>query len=125
MNNLASIFIFITAVLHCLFFKLESIDFMKTSVLKKFGLTKEEGIIVKIWAFNQGFYNLFLALGLFFSLFLLNTNQSEKGILLSSFILLTIISAGVVLLYSSPKSYPAALLQSLPALTALIAVLCL
>lgn len=125
MNNFASFSIFITAILHCLFFKLESIDFMKVSVLKKFGLTQEEGAIVKIWAFNQGFYNLFLALGLFFSLFLLNSNQIEKGVILSSFILLTIFGAGIVLICSSPKSYPAALLQSLPALTALIAVLCL
>lgn len=125
MNIFVSICIFITAVLHCLFFKLESIDFMKANVLKKFGLTKDEGTIIKVWAFNQGFYNLFLALGLFFSLFLLNSEQTDKGVLLSSFILLTIIGAGVVLLYSSPKSYPAALLQSLPALIALISLLCL
>ncbi len=123
MDLIASLFILLTAIIHCLFFKLESIDFMKEKILKKFSLTTSEGSIVKIWAFNQGFYNLFLALGLFFSIYLLHGHQRESGKMLASFILLTIIGAGLVLFSSSPKKYPVAILQALPALLGFIAVI--
>lgn len=109
-------FVGLTALLHLLFFKLESIDFMKSSTLKKFGLNPDQGAIVKIWAFNQGFYNLFLALGLLYSLVLVYGNQFESGIVLARFILLTVFGAGLVLLASAPKKFSAALVQGIPAL---------
>ena len=112
----AQIFIAITAILHCLFFKIESIDFMKPQTLKKFGLTPEIGEHVKVWAFNQGFYNLFLAFGLFYSLYLLNTSSLLQGKTLALFILLTIFGAGVVLAFSAPQSRVAAMIQAGPAL---------
>lgn len=122
MKTAATIFIFLTAILHCLFFKLESIDFMNERTLKRFGLSVEQGKIVKVWAFNQGFYNLFLAIGLFFSLFLLQGTHVESGQILAGFILSVITGAGVVLFISSPKSYPAAILQSLPAVLGLLSL---
>jgi putative membrane protein len=111
-----NIFIGLTALLHVLFFKLESIDFMKPAVLRKFGLDATSGSYVKVWALNQGFYNLFLAIGLFYSLYLLNTGSVESGKAIASFILLTIASAGVVLFLSSPDKLAAAIVQSAPAL---------
>jgi putative membrane protein len=114
-------FTLLTAILHCLFFKLESIDFMKTKVLRRFGLSEEQGAVVKVWAFNQGFYNLFLSLGLFYSIYLHHSGSTEQGILLARFILLTIVGAGMVLFVSAPKKYVAALVQAIPALFALIA----
>ncbi len=123
MNTLATLFILLTAILHCLFFKLESIDFMSERTLKRFGLNTEQGSIVRVWAFNQGFYNLFLALGLFFSLFLLHGKHPESGQILAGFILLLISGAGAVLFISSPKKYVAAILQSLPALLGFLAVI--
>jgi putative membrane protein len=97
-------------------------DFMKERVFKKFGLNKEQASVVKVWAFNQGFYNLFLALGLFYSLFLLHGEYRESGKILASFILLLIVGAGVVLFASAPKKYPAAIMQAVPALLGLIAL---
>lgn len=107
-----------SALLHVFFFKLESIDFMKAKVLKRFGLNQTQGAIVKIWAFNQGFYNLFLALGLFYSIYVYQYGDASLGLFLARFVLLTITGAGLVLLFSSPKKYIAALTQSLPALIA-------
>lgn len=115
-ENIAILFIVIVAVLHCLFFKLESLDFMKPKVLKKFGLSEQNGALVKVWAFNQGFYNLFLALGLFYSVYLLKSGQVISGHLLASFILLTITGAGIVLYLSEPKKINAAIVQGIPAL---------
>lgn len=89
---------------------------MKDKTFKKFGLTKEQAVVIKPWAFNQGFYNLFLALGLFYSLLLLNTSEQEMGELLASFILVTIFGAGLVLYVSVPQKYLAALIQAVPAL---------
>lgn len=108
----AKIFIALTALLHCFFFKLESIDFMKPEVLKKFRLTADQAIHAKIWAFNQGFYNLFLAFGLFYSLYQIQTNNMLVGKSIAQFILLTIFGAGLVLLFSSPESKLAAMIQA-------------
>ena len=60
MRSLAKIFIALTGIFHILFFKMESIDFMKPEVFERFGLTLESASYVRIWAFNQGFYNCLL-----------------------------------------------------------------
>lgn len=109
-------FVILVAILHCLFFKLESIDFMKEKVLKRFGLSIEQGRIVKIWAFNQGFYNLFLAIGLFYSIWV----GDLVGLYLARYILIFIVAAGVVLIISSPKKYKAGMIQLVPALLGFI-----
>jgi uncharacterized membrane protein len=46
--------------------------------------------------------------------------QIHSGKMLSRFILLTICCAGIVLLYSAPKKYKAALIQFSPAFIGLI-----
>lgn len=89
-----TLFVSVAALLHVIFFKLESIDFMKERILKRFGLNQAQGTVVKIWAFNQGFYNLFLAFGLFYSLFLVYGDHFWV---------------------SDPKKYPAAFAQAVPA----------
>lgn len=119
---IAKIFISLTALLHIFFFKLESIDFMKPETLKKFRLTLEQAQPVKLWAFNQGFYNLFLALGLIYSLYLFQSDKMIAAKAISNVILLIIFGAGIVLVCSSPQSKFAATVQSLPALIALISL---
>ncbi len=120
MEIVTYIFIGVTALLHIVFFKIESIDFMKTKTLKAFSLNEKSGEIVKPWAFNQGFYNLFLALGLIYSIYLLYSGLVEQGKVLAGFILLAITGAGVVLGLSSPKKRAAAAIQAGPALLAFI-----
>ena len=64
--NLFLLFAFLAALLHCLFFYLESIAWMKPKTYKTFGVKEEsEAKILKLLYFNQGFYNLFLAFGVF------------------------------------------------------------
>ncbi len=120
MNYITTLFILITAFLHILFFKLESIDFMKPTVLKKFGLNEESALNVKVWAFNQGFYNLFLSIGLLYSIYLLFTGNLKEGNILASFILLLITGAGATLYFSSPSKIIPATAQCLPALIGFI-----
>jgi putative membrane protein len=50
----------LAAVLHVYIFWLESLAFA-TAGRKTFGIRAEDAAVTKPWAFNQGFYNLFLA----------------------------------------------------------------
>ena len=53
------------ALIHVWFFALESVLFSRPTVFRRFGLrSAEDAAIVRPMAFNQGFYNLFLALGI-------------------------------------------------------------
>jgi len=120
MRTMAKIFIGLTGILHILFFKMESLDFMKPEVFERFGLTLEGASYVRIWAFNQGFYNLFLALGLFYALYLISTNRRVRGEAISYFILCTVIGAGTVLALSTPDKMLAGCIQAFPALLGMI-----
>lgn len=121
MIYLCSFFIFLTGLFHVLFFKKESIDFIKKRAYKDFLLKQEEAEIAKLWAYNQGFYNLFLALGLFFSLYLIHGPDPMGGKLLARFASLSIVGAGLVLRISAPqKAFVALAIQALPALLAFV-----
>ncbi len=120
MKAVAITFMGITTLLHIFFFKLESIDFMKPEVLGRFGLTPAAGGYVKTWAYNQGFYNLFLAIGLIYAIFLYMRNDAIRARAVGGFISLMIVGAGVVLFISAPLKVIPALAQALPALLAFI-----
>lgn len=52
----------IAALVHAWFFVLESLWFMRPRVFRRFGLASEsDARIVRSFAYNQGFCNLFLA----------------------------------------------------------------
>lgn len=52
----------LAALLHVYIFYLESIAWTRPAALKTFGTTPDEAAATKELAFNQGFYNLFLAI---------------------------------------------------------------
>jgi putative membrane protein len=54
----------IAALIHVWYFVMESLWFSRPAVWRRFGLASaDEARIVHSFAFNQGFYNLFLAAG--------------------------------------------------------------
>lgn len=59
------VFAAVAAVLHCFIFYLESIAWTSARARAAFGTTRETAEITKPLAFNQGFYNLFLAIAVF------------------------------------------------------------
>jgi len=70
----------VAAVIHVWFFVLESIRFMRPAVWRRFGLGSEaEAAVVRSFAFNQGFYNLFLAIGVGLGLGLAATGDVSSG----------------------------------------------
>jgi len=119
---LGSIFILIAALIHLLIFFLESVLWSRPSTWKRFGLkTQEEADIVKPMAFNQGFYNVFLALGAGVGLVMLGSNNwAQGGIALSIFAGASMVLAALVLITSSPKLARAAAIQGVAPLLGVV-----
>ena len=114
------IFLSISGVFHVYVFYLESITWTKPKTWKTFRIASQEHAeIIRPMAFNQGFYNLFLAFGILFGFILLPT-YATNGYTLLIFSASSIVGAGVVLLASTKGSRRAALLQATPALLGLI-----
>jgi putative membrane protein len=115
---LGSIFVFLAAVIHLLIFFLESILWSKPSTWKRFGLkTQAEADIMKPMAFNQGFYNVFLAIGAGAGLVMLGSaNWVQGGFAVAIFACVSMVLAAIVLIMSSPKLWRAALVQGVPPL---------
>ena len=61
--------------MHVYIFWLEALAF-ETSRPKAFGVSAEEAAIMKPWAYNQGFYNLFLAIGTAAGIGLMDPNRT-------------------------------------------------
>lgn len=62
MITAALIFAALAAVLHVYIFTMESLTWTSPRTRATFGTTAEEAETTKLLAFNQGFYNLFLAI---------------------------------------------------------------
>lgn len=112
--TIGSILIFLAAAFHLYVFFLESISWRTPKTWKTFGLpSQEHADIIQPMAFNQGFYNLFLALGAGLGLALLGV-ASTVAVTLMVFAALCMVGAGVVLFFSIPASRRAALIQAGP-----------
>ncbi len=117
---LSALFALIAALLHVYFFVLESVRWRHPSVWKKFGVrTQEHADIMRPMAFNQGFYNLFLAGGVIFGLALTGTLAGYGMVVLA---LASMVLAAVVLLFTVRSLWIAALVQGLPPLIALLGI---
>jgi putative membrane protein len=112
--TIGSILIFLAAAFHLYVFFLESISWRTPKTWKTFGLpSQEHADIIQPMAFNQGFYNLFLALGAGVGLALLGV-AGTVAVTLMVFSALCMVGAGVVLFLSIPASRRAALIQAGP-----------
>lgn len=122
MTALALIFAGIAALLHVLFFKLESLDWRKPRTWKTFGLASQaDADTTASLAFNQGFYNLFLAIGSAVGIGIIgfSDDHDTMGWTLIVFACGSMLAAAVVLISSGGKSYArAAAIQGVPALLA-------
>ena len=108
-----SIFVGLAALVHVYIFYLESIAWSKPGTWKGFGLaTQAEADTVKPMAYNQGYYNAFLAVGVVLGLvFLATPGLEQAGFTLAVFAASSMVLAATVLITSSPKLARAALLQ--------------
>ena len=118
-----SILIALAAIFHVYFFTLESLTWRNPKTWKTFGLpSQEHAEIIRPMAFNQGFYNLFLALGSLIGIAILGIN-STVGFTLMIFGSSCMVGAGAVLFVSTKKSRKAAIIQAGPPILGVLIVL--
>lgn len=110
---IGSVFAALAALIHVYIFFLESMTWTKASTRKVFGIrSAEDAELTRPLAYNQGFYNLFLALGTVAGLVMIGSATfSQAGFAVAIFALLSMVLAAVVLITSNPKLARAALIQ--------------
>jgi putative membrane protein len=121
---IAIVFASLAALLHIYIFVMESVLWMRPSIWKRFGIrSQDEAGTIRPMALNQGFYNLFLAIGVIVGLFLLpHPALHGPGVLLIFFSCASMLAASLVLVISNPKLARAALLQGLFPLIAVVSL---
>lgn len=120
---IASVFAGLAALLHVYIFILESVRWRTPRVWKTFGVADQAAAdITRPMAYNQGFYNLFLAIGAALGLVLYGVGAPDSGLRIAGFTLVlfsvgSMLAASLVLI-SSGKRYlrPAAIQGTLPLL---------
>ena len=122
MPLIAQLAALLAAAIHVWFFILESIVFTRPTVAARFGIkTPEQLAAVRPMAFNQGFYNLFLAIGIAAGVAQVAAGATIAGRSVVLFACLCMVWAGIVLLVTSPRLARAALIQLVPPLLAIVA----
>ena len=110
----------LAGAIHVLFFCMESLWWTKPAVFRRFRSTEAQAQMTKSLAFNQGFYNLFLAGGALGGLALIATGHRQAGMILVAWNCASMLAAAVVLAASSPQMMRGALIQGLPPLCFLL-----
>jgi len=125
MQILKIILIGLPALIHLYIFILESVLWGKPSTNRTFNLKPDDVAATKPLAFNQGFYNLFLALAIIIGLALGggNLQSNMAGNTLIIYGLGSILAAGIVLVLSAPRLWRSACIQMIPAVAGIAAVL--
>ena len=109
---LGIILVALAAVIHVVIFYFESIAWTQPKIWKRFGLrSQEDAEVVKPMALNQGFYNLFLAIGVAIGLIITFNGNLDAGYGITLFAALSMAAAATVLIISNPKLARAALTQ--------------
>jgi putative membrane protein len=107
------IFAALAALLHVYIFVMESLTWTSPRTRATFGTTQEEAETTKLLAFNQGFYNLFLAVVTVIGIVAICLGHKAVGASLVFAGIGSMLAAALVLLASSPDKARAAVTQGL------------
>lgn len=110
----------IAALVHLYIFFLESFGWTSQRARAVFGTTAQEAAATRTLAFNQGFYNLFLALQVLIGIAAFGLGSGMVGAALIVAGSASMALAGLVLLASNPAKASAAFKQLLPPLVGVI-----
>ena len=114
------IFAILAALLHVYIFVMESLTWTSPRTRATFGTTPETAEITKELAFNQGFYNLFLAIVTAVGMVAVFTGHRAVGAALVFAGVGSMLAAAAVLLVSSPDKARAAATQGTFPLIAIV-----
>jgi putative membrane protein len=119
---IAYIFASLAALVHVFIFVMESVLWTRPAIWKRFGLrSQDEAEIIRPMALNQGFYNLFLAIGVGVGLVLLGGRDTQFGAsIIIFFSIACMLAASLVLVISNPKLARAAVTQGALPLIAVV-----
>ena len=114
------IFAGLAALLHVYIWVMESLTWTSARTRATFGITEDEALATKELAFNQGFYNLFLAIITVTGLVIGGTGRYGVGVALIFAGTGSMLAAAAVLLASSPDKARAAITQGILPLIAIV-----
>jgi putative membrane protein len=120
MLTAAVIFAALAALLHVYIFVMESLTWTSPRTRATFGTTAEEAETTKLLAFNQGFYNLFLAIVSAVGIVAICLGHNAVGAALTFAGVGSMLAAAAVLLASSPDKARAAITQGAFPLVAVV-----
>ncbi|OLP02544.1 epimerase [Mycolicibacterium porcinum] len=114
------VFAALAAALHVYIFVMESLTWTSPRTRATFGTSAEEAQATKELAFNQGFYNLFLAMVTVIGIAAVGLGHNTVGAALVFAGVGSMLAAAVVLLTSSPDKARAAVTQGIFPLIAVV-----
>jgi putative membrane protein len=114
------IFAGLAALLHVYIWVMESFLWTSPRTRAAFGTTEEEAQTTKLLAFNQGFYNLFLAIVTVVGIVIGGFGYDDAACALIFAGTGSMLAAAVVLLVSSPDKARAAITQGILPLIAIV-----
>lgn len=113
----------LSALLHVYIFVIESFRITAPSTMRTFGIrSREEAQIMRPWAYNQGWYNFFLAAQTLIGVLLLGSHHTV-GLTLIVAGTASMAAAALVLITSDRSKARAAIVQGLFPVLTLIAIL--
>lgn len=120
MNAASQVFVALAGVLHLGIFVMESVLFGRPQVWRRFLISSQaDADTARPWALNQGFYNLFLALGALGGVVF----GGDRGHAIALFACGCMALAGVVLVVTDRRMLRAAAMQAVPPILALVVAL--
>lgn len=120
MITVAMIFAALAALLHVYIFVLEALKWTEPRTRKVFGMSEAEAQSTKLMAFNQGFYNLFLAVVTAIGIAIVLLGHRGVGAALILAGVGSMLAAALVLVASSPDKARAAVTQGALPLIAVV-----
>ncbi|HTY34590.1 DUF1304 domain-containing protein [Mycobacterium sp.] len=116
------VFAALAALLHVYIFTMESLTWTSARTRARFGTSVEEAEATKLLAFNQGFYNLFLAIVTGLGIPPVVMGDKAVGVALVLAGVGSMAAAALVLLLSAPEKARAALIQGVFPVIAIVLV---
>jgi len=122
MQIVGLVLVALAAAIHVYIFALESLWWTGERARATFGTSEEDARVTRQLAFNQGFYNLFLAIAVALGVLLFAFGNQLVGTTLIFTGAGSMVAAGLVLALSSPAKLRAALVQAAPPALGLLAL---
>ncbi len=122
----AVVFALVAALIHVMFFVLESVLFRRPFAWRTFGIrSQQDAETTRDWALNQGFYNLFLAVGAIVGVLLATAEDpatSGAGVGMVLLAMGSMIGAALVLLITKPAMLRGVVIQGVAPLLAIVGI---